>query len=518
MKRVLGVIDEFREWFADHPLHHWLTDESDGVEPQTKLWAGLHYTVFVMGCSDMNRYHVSYDTDPRLDELRATLSRHASDDMTHARLFLRDFVTLDWDAQLDFTPSETLHWIYSSQATEPFRSQLALMIRLVAEAADPAVRHAVVAAIEATGNALFRATAQVARRYTDATGRELLYWGDHHLGLKDGHRIGDDGAFEDLWLDAGRHRDAVRRVARVFEIFDDRQYDLLLLAQRTISQGGFAYYRQRYAPPSPTTTDRACHPVDWPSTKVLHTSQAPIHQALQECVGELRNTCGRTEPADADISRAQERLSAVLLLSIGGAASAQQLHRYALPYPTPLDAQQRKVNRLVASLRPAAPTFYTDWASLGLDERLGWPTSRMLRFLYLDGLTRPQREVQATVTRHALQATDPVARYWVIRAVAELGAVRDAAWSPLARRVWEHTGRPLPFLTSGMGHAQPDLDADLQADAVEPPALAVSREAAGRITTAISEIHRVMTAEVTARHGALENPQTVLTGERQSSC
>jgi hypothetical protein len=69
-----------------------------------------------------------------------------------------------------------------------------------------------------------------------------------------------------------------------------------------------------------------------------------------------------------------------------------------------------------------------------------------------------------------------------------------------------------------MGHAQPDLDADLQADAVELHALAVSREAAGRITTAISEIHRVMTAEVTARHGALENPQTVLTGERQSSC
>ncbi|MFL6138205.1 MAG: hypothetical protein ACJ74O_10440 [Frankiaceae bacterium] len=493
MQHVLKVVEEWRERIEDHPLHRWLVAEDDGVAPEDKLWFSLYFTNFIMYFRELNLYHISYGEQRHTDAQRAALSAHADEDMTHSRLFMRDFKTLGWDGLLGWKPSEVFHWLFSSPVNESLRKRTTAITKLYIEAEDPAVRYAVVEAVEACGNALFRHTKQVADRYAARTGRELIYWGEYHLHRETGHAVEDDaeGEFGHLELTPEQRTGAIRRAVRAFELIDEQNSDMLRLAQETISQGGFDGRRRRFAaPPTDVEAIEGTETFDyhfWPAAP--HPTQQAIAAALKRCVQQVHDS-GALSFFDVDgVEEALARLRLALLFIATDTTGTPTVYRYMVPYPFPTTPEERAVNRLAQRFGQRASMLYVDWASLGLDERLQWPVSRTLEFIYLDRATETHRDLRAVITHHIDATTDPVLRYWTIVALKALTATYAEAIGRLAARAEKDISRPLPYLSLKLNPYRPELEPDPEADAVRFESIAVGDDTAARAVALIEEIY-----------------------------
>jgi len=96
----------------------------------------------------------------------------------------------------------------------------------------PAVRLAIVEAIEETGNVLFALTSTLATRVQAETGVELRYCGEFHFQLESGHAMNNDHAeLAGIALDATQRADAIERVDAVFDAFTAWTHELLRYAQ-----------------------------------------------------------------------------------------------------------------------------------------------------------------------------------------------------------------------------------------------------------------------------------------------
>jgi hypothetical protein len=495
MKRVLDVIEEWRARIEHHPLHTWLIAEDDGIAPERKLEFSLYFTNFIMYFRELNLYHIAYGDQRGADPQRSALSAHADEDMTHSRLFMRDFKTLGWDDMLGWRPSEVFHWLFSSEVNEPLRRRTTAITKLYIEAEDPAVRYAVVEAVEACGNALFRHTKQLADRYTARTGKDLIYWGEYHLERETGHAVEDDadGSFETLVLTPEQREAAIRRATRAFELIDEQNSDMLRLAQETISQGGFGYRRARHAAP-PATVEAIDGPEVfdyhfWPSDP--HPTQQRINDTLRDCVRSVRAS-GALDFFDVppdDLDEALARLRLALLFIATDTTGTPTVYRYMVPYPYPTTPEERAINRLAKRFGQRASMLYVDWASLGLDDRLRWPVSRTLEFIYLDRPTESHRDLRAVITHHIDVTTDPVLRYWTIVALKALTATYADAIGRLAARTEKAVDRPLPYLSLKLNPNRPELEPDPEADAVRFESLPIPSQTAERAVALIEEIY-----------------------------
>lgn len=506
MEHVMKAIDEWRERIEEHPLHTWLIAQDDGIAPEQKLWFSLYFTNFIMYFRELNLYHISYGEDRRLDRQRESISVHADEDMTHARLFLRDFKLLGWDRRVGFRPSEVFHWLFSSEVNEDLRRRTTAIAKLVISAEAPVVRYAVVEAIEACGNALFRHTADVASRYEARTGKELIYWGAFHLARETGHAV-DDDAFEGVVLTDAQRKAAIRSAVRVFELIDEQNSDMLRLAQETISQGGFASQRERHAAPptkvdfidGPNTLDDSLAPSD------LHPSQRPIQDALDRCTDTLRSSGLVEHFASDDLDEGLARLRMALLFLATDTLGSVTLYCHMVSYPFPKNPSERKINRMARQFGGRAETgpgrrslFYVDWSSLGLDEVLAWPASRTLEFIYLDQATDAWRRLRAVATHHIDVTEDPLRRYWTIRTLKSLNGVQASAMERLARSVERRIEKPLPYLTLKLSAQRPNLEPDPEATAVRFETFALSPSAAEQVVLLVEEIGRAFQARSAA--------------------
>jgi hypothetical protein len=492
MQQVMQVIDEWRDRIEGHPLHRWLV-EDDGIQPEHKLWFSLYFANFIMYFRELNLYHISYNGARSLDTQRESLSAHADEDMTHSRLFMRDFKTLGWDDMLGWHPSEVLHWLFSSDLNEDLRRRTTAITKLVIEAQDPLVRYAVVESIEACGNALFRHTNRIAEHYAARTGRELVYWGPFHLARETGHAV-DDDAFERVVLSSQQREDAIRRAVRLYELIDEQNSDMLRLAQETLSQGGFDFRRQRYAAP-PGAVDAVEGPEIfdfnfWPAKP--HPSQRPIHDALKRCVRAVHDSGALRffEPDHLDEALARLRLAAMFIAT--DTTGTPTVYHYMVPYPFPTNAAERAIDRLAQRFGRRADMLYVDWASLDLDKRLDWPVSRTLEFIYLDRATETHRDLRAVITHHVDVTTDPVLRYWTIVALKTLTATYAEAIGRLAARVERQIDRPLPYLSLKLNPHLPDLEPDPEADAIQFESLPVGPQVAEKAMALVRDIYQAV--------------------------
>lgn len=504
MRHVLDAIDQWRDRIERNPLHGWLTSRSsaDGAV-ETRLWFALYFVNFIMYFREMNRYHISYESPvspsppPEFERVAEAISEHAREDMTHAHLFMRDFESLGWDELLDWKPSEVLHWLFTSDLTESLRRRTVTIARLCIEAEDPIQRYAVIEAIEACGHALFRRTAELAAEYTNKTNTRLIYWGDHHLAKETGH-VADDGEVDgllDVRLTKEERGSAIWRATRIFELIDEQNSDMLRLAQETLSQGGFAYRAERYNRPNMRIeTHEGPEVFDfhfWPGTP--DPSQRPILETLRACTDEVTES-GLLDYFDdvPDVATAMRRLRRVLLYTATDTTSTPTVYRHMLPYSIPTTAEERALNRLARRFGRRAPLLYIDWHRLGMDDLLGWPMSRMLRFVYLDADTESHRQLRAIITHHIDRTTDPVLRYWTIVALKSMTALYAEPIARLATRVEAETGLHLPYLSLKLLTDGIEMDPDPEADAVRFEGLEVSQAVAQQAVDLIGQIHRAV--------------------------
>jgi hypothetical protein len=500
MKQVMPVIEYWRNRIEDHPLHTWLVTPEDGVQPEQKLWFALYFTNFIMYFRELNMYHISYRDDRALDNQREAISAHADEDMTHSRMFMRDLRTLGWDDLLGWRPSELYYWLFLSEANEQLRRRTTQITKLVIEAEDPLVRFAVVESIEACGNALFRHTEKLATEYTARSGQELIYWGPFHLARETGHAV-DDDAFEEAELTEEQREAARRRAIRIFELIDEQNSDMLRLAQETISQGGFEYRRGIHAAPPrwlPTIPGPEVFDFNfWPDSDA-HPSQRAVQQTWRQCRQALRESAHMKFFTAGTLEEAKAKLRFAVLYSATDTCGTPTVYKYMLPYPIPVNAQQRAINRLSKRFGRRAAMLFVDWQSLDLDAHLGWPVSRTLDFIYLDKATESHRDTRSIITHHIDVTLEPVLRYWTIVTLKGLTETYASATGRLADWVAEEAGLDLPYMTLRLRPDPPALEEDPEAEDIEFWRLPVSEQTARQGVALVTGIYEQILARLDA--------------------
>ncbi len=502
MQAVLRVIADLRAEIEEHPLHRWLIAQDDGIAAENKLWFSLYFANFIMYFRELNLYHVGYAEENVTNEPRKlALTAHGMEDATHSRLFMRDFKTLEWDKLLPWKPSEVFYWLFSSEVNRQLRRRTVTLAKLYIEAEDPAVRYAVVEAVEACGNALFRHTNVLAERYKRGKNKDLVYWGAHHLARETGHAVAhnEEHLFSTLELTPAQRAEAISKARRAFALIDEQNSHMLELAQDTISHGGFHHHRLS---PERTLVLPAASPAHWRGFRVSpdaygvrfwpqnpHKTQRPLVERIVRFAGELRTHEMLAFLRPTDLKTAIARLRKLLLFYATDAAGTPTFYRHMVAFAHPKSAEERALNRIACSFGTRSELLYQDWRALQLDECLAWPTSRTLEFIYLDPATETHRDLRAIITHHIDVTQDPFLRYWTVVALKAMSGAYSEECARLACFVEDKLGIKLPYLSQRQV-PRVGLPNDAEADAVHFEERELSSETVNAAQSAIERIAR----------------------------
>ena len=228
MNRVLTHIEERAARLRDHPFLAWLTDPS--LPPRERLSEWLPCAAFwVFSFMDLNAELLVYpELEAGDDPLKQAINTHLEEDAMHWPWFLHDLETLGVNRSMPF--SEALRFLWGKDT----RAQRLGMYRLcaaAAQASEPAVRYALISALEAGAHLLFAALVRVSTPYEQATGDTLQYLGPEHSEREPGHLTHQADATEDAFsrivLTAEEHRRAVSIADAVFDVIDTRWREFL---------------------------------------------------------------------------------------------------------------------------------------------------------------------------------------------------------------------------------------------------------------------------------------------------
>ena len=498
MQHVLDVIKRWTERIETHPLHRWLIATDDGIAAEQKLWFSLYFTNFIMYFRELNLYHVAYRRWPSGERHCDAITQHADEDMTHSRLFLEDFRTLGWDDLLDWRPSEVFHWLFTHPVNEGLRYRTVSIAKLYVESEHPLLRFAVVEAIEACGNALFRHTTQLSERYRALTGTDLIYFGAHHLARETGHAVEseDHALFRDAQLSREQRSLAIARASRAFELIDEQNTEMLRLAKETITLGGFRALRSaplclEVVPESHAQTSGQLDP--WPNVyqfnfwpKKPHASQRILIAAVWRALNTVRSSAMLNFFASNDDEEMLHRLRLSLMYFATDCVGTPTFYRHMVSYPAAHDARERAINRMAHRFGTRSRLLYVDWQSLALDD-VGWSVSRTLEFIYLDRASESHRDLRAVITHYNDVTTAPLLRYWTLVALKTMTNAHADACADQARRAERRFGISLPYL-SGRRVPLPRVDPDPEADAVAFEALPADDHSVQHVLTMIDEL------------------------------
>ncbi|MCU0551177.1 MAG: hypothetical protein MUC48_17665 [Leptolyngbya sp. Prado105] len=216
MKKILELIEERKQKFAELPLFQFMQDKS--IDPQQRLAWVPCVVPLVMGFGELNRYDLR--REPTEDKIQQLINRHTYHDDHHWIWFLEDLEKLGFDHCITFSDAMRFFW---GDATRKSR-QICHQIALYSFKAEPIVVLAGIEAIEATGNAAFQQISEVVEELQQITQQEYRYFGRHHLQVETGHSMGTDEietVLEAFDLSPEQHQQAIEIVEMVFQVFTD---------------------------------------------------------------------------------------------------------------------------------------------------------------------------------------------------------------------------------------------------------------------------------------------------------
>lgn len=225
MKTVFTFIEERKAAYSKHPLFDFI---KSGDDPRACLEFMKYAAYFIMSFSDLNKYALR--VQPAGDVWQEIVNRHTFHDDHHWAWYLHDFERLGWNDQVDTV--STIRWLWSDDlnANRILTGELWAMC----SAASSLEKLIIIEAIESTGEVLFRVLAERAEEYTRrARGQPLLYLGQHHFEVEQGHSGGGIDPNQNLaalTLDPAQRDAAVAAVQRVFSLFTNWIDQLFALA------------------------------------------------------------------------------------------------------------------------------------------------------------------------------------------------------------------------------------------------------------------------------------------------
>jgi len=175
---VLRHLQEKISRLSQHPFLVWLRG-TDDVEPRDRLRGFVAlWGVDIAGYKDFNELVLRY-ADPQ-SELERALNEWTEKLATHGSLFLRDWQALKVDEVLTWDAGETIAFYFLGNETEVHRRNMAKVKHHAFRNENPLVRFWLIKALEDSGEALFAATAPLARAVEEQEEVTLDYWAHRH--------------------------------------------------------------------------------------------------------------------------------------------------------------------------------------------------------------------------------------------------------------------------------------------------------------------------------------------------
>ncbi len=236
MKALLEHIERKTREYADHPLFTYLKDDSQPAQKRLQFVPCLAH--FVMSFADL--YALILREVPPQDRYQELVNAHTYEDGGHWKWFLADLKSLGQDPTQPF--SDSLRFIWGERAA-PIRMLTYHMCRL-GLGATTLEKLVLVHCIEAGGKVALGSTVPAALAVARQLGRDLIYFGTHHINTEMQHTV--EEASVQGWLAGTVIEEALRPgllgiVDQSFVAFDGFARGVMDFADTASSQ-----------PPSPT--------------------------------------------------------------------------------------------------------------------------------------------------------------------------------------------------------------------------------------------------------------------------
>lgn len=190
MKALLTYVDTKSEEYARLPLFDYLKDDSRSARERLGFVPCLAH--FVMSFADL--YGLVLRNEPSTDRFQELVNAHTFEDGGHWKWFLADLAALDLNPSLSF--GDALRFLWGDR-TAKTRMLTYRMCRL-GFGASTLEKLVLVHCIEAAGKVSLAAAAPVAIQVGRELGRNLLYFGSHHLDTEKQHTLEEEAVHQSL--------------------------------------------------------------------------------------------------------------------------------------------------------------------------------------------------------------------------------------------------------------------------------------------------------------------------------
>jgi hypothetical protein len=212
MKDVQRYLAGKAEIYAKHPLFVFLGDAS--IAPRNRLAFMPSLAHFVMTFADL--YSIVLREEPARDRFQELVNAHAEEDSGHWKWYLADLANLSLDPVARY--SDFLRSVWSDE-TVKIRTLSYHMCRL-ALGATPIKKLIVAQCIEAAGRLSLEAVAPVGAEVGKALGRNLVYFGQHHVDTESDHTLEEENVqswLNEVTLDPGLQSELCEVIDDAFE-------------------------------------------------------------------------------------------------------------------------------------------------------------------------------------------------------------------------------------------------------------------------------------------------------------
>ncbi|MEG2630726.1 MAG: hypothetical protein RSB42_07650 [Comamonas sp.] len=217
---VQRVLESRKAATARHPFYAWL-QASGPLPPLRRLQRFVPMWVMdIMGYRDLNRYALRFKTPQQADEV--AFNRWVQALETHSELFLNDWDALGMDDALGWSASDTLEFLFLDSGTDLHRGNIARFTKLALAHESTPLRFWLLEALEASGEAFFANTRELALAVERDCGLRLDYLADrHYLAHAEGQvDPGRSYPFKSEPLSAEQAQIAIAMVHTVFDAVD----------------------------------------------------------------------------------------------------------------------------------------------------------------------------------------------------------------------------------------------------------------------------------------------------------
>lgn len=228
---VQRVLDRRKERTAAHPFYSWL--QASPLSPLSRLRRFIPMWVMdIMGYRDLNRYALRFKAPLGASEL--AFNRWVQALQSHSGLFLNDWDALGMDHVLRWSASDTLEFLFLDPGADVHRCNIAKFIKLAIAHESSALRFWLLEALEASGEAFFANTRELAQAVERSSAIRLDYLADRHYLV---HPEGEVDAsrsypFKSEPLSARQAQIAIAMVNTVFDAVDEQLSLSLAVAEQ----------------------------------------------------------------------------------------------------------------------------------------------------------------------------------------------------------------------------------------------------------------------------------------------